>query len=805
MLRIPSAGVPITLKDLARGLLARETEPFRCELARLVGARHVGLAGSGAAAFHLALKALAARSERREVVLPAYTAPVVVLPVLKAGLRPVVADVSLDTFNVDPESVARRVTSDTLAVMPAHMFGIPCDMKSVREAAESGGAAVIEDAASALGATLDGRMTGTLGDVGFFSFHRGKQITSVVGGAWVTDDESLAADIEREAAELPRPSAMERAALFAQLAALSLALRPWVYSLFHPLLAGFKDTAPHDDFRLCAYTATQAGAALSLLARLDEIIAARNARAARAREMLADADGVALPQVPPGARPAYNHCPVLLPDRRTRDRALAAALDADVECTALYDRTIYHAYGLGPDECRGADDCPRAEELAARLLLIPCHPLIPMSRVEQAAAIIRATACRPVTGRAPGRRLRVVQVITRLDRGGSSDTVIALCERLDRERFDVTLVAGPAADPIEEPAALARRTDIRAVECPDLGREVRPSADLRALRQLRAILDDIRPDVVHAHTSKAGALGRIAAALSGVPGVYSPHGHLFYGYYGKVGTALVVLAERALAPLGRGRIAALTEASRTEHLDRGIGRFDQFVTVPSGVDLERFARDPAARERTREALGLAVNTFAVGWVGRFVDVKGPDIFVEACSLVAESLAGSVFLMAGDGPLRAAAEAQAEELGVAGRCQFLGRRDDVPALLNACDACVLSSRNEGLGLSVVEALACGTPVIATDVGGVRDALDDGRYGLLVRHENCDSWRSAERKKYMFRRTARAIADAVLSLANDEEKRGRLIQAGLGRAKDFDIDRTVALFTELYEELASECAA
>lgn len=388
MFRIPSAGVPVEAIDLVRGLLAAKTDPFRGELARLVGARHAGLAGSGSAAFYLTLKALAARSGRREVILPAYTAPVVVLPVQKAGLRPVVADVSLDTFNIDAESVRSRMTPNTLAVMPAHMFGIPCDMTSVRDAAEGTEAAVIEDAASALGAAIDGRMAGTLGDAGFYSFHRGKQISSVTGGAWVTNDDALAAEIEREAEKLRRPSAIERAAMFAKLAAFALAVRPWFYSACHPLLARFKDTEPHEDFLLTAYTAVQAGVARSLLGKLDGIIAARNERANRAREMLSGIESITLPDVPLGAEPAFNHCPLLLPDAKTRDRAIAAALDAKIECTTLYGRTIYHAYGLGPDECGGSDDCPRAEELARRLLLIPCHPLAPMGRIEQAAEII---------------------------------------------------------------------------------------------------------------------------------------------------------------------------------------------------------------------------------------------------------------------------------------------------------------------------------------------------------------------------------------------------------------------------------
>lgn len=380
-------------------------------------------------------------------------------------------------------------------------------------------------------------------------------------------------------------------------------------------------------------------------------------------------------------------------------------------------------------------------------------------------------------------RLKIAQVITRLDTGGSSDMVVALCERLDREKFDVALVTGPSADPVEGPDVLAKRLGITAVECPHLGREVRPVADLRALRALTAILGTLRPDVVHVHTSKAGALGRMAAKLvhKRTPVVYTPHGHLFYGYYGRIGTGLVMLAERALAPLAK-RITTLTDTSRTEHLARGIGRAGQFVTVPPGIDLGRFTADPGARDAMRAELGLS-DRFAVGWVGRFTAVKGPGLFVEACGSIARELPSAAFVLAGDGELRHETQMRAEALGIADVCRFLGQRSDVPAILNACDAFVLSSRNEGFGLAVAEAMACGTPVVAVDVGGVREVLADGRCGLLVPPGD-----------------ARALADAVLELAVNAGRRTELARPGLERAKDFDVSRMVTKFADIYEELA-----
>jgi len=400
-------------------------------------------------------------------------------------------------------------------------------------------------------------------------------------------------------------------------------------------------------------------------------------------------------------------------------------------------------------------------------------------------------------------RLKIAQIITRLDRGGSADIAVELCERLDPKRFDLTLITGPSADPVEPPTTLAQRTGVTVALCDHLVRPVRPARDLRALLDLRTYLARLRPDVVHTHTSKAGALGRIAASLAGrIPLVHSPHGHLFYGYYRPLGSGLVVLAERLLAPLA-DRLAVLTRTSVTEHLDRAIGQFDQYLVAPSGIDLERFRRDPAARDAIRATLDLPqpptrarpdqmrhFAPFVIGWVGRFTHVKAPDLFLQACAHLARQgdLPHASFLMAGDGELSDQARAQAKELGIADACRLLGQRADIPDVLNACDAFVLSSRNEGLGLAAVEAMACGVPVIATDVGGASEVLDHGRAGLLVPPNQ-----------------PAAIAAALLRLARDDELRTRLVIAGLKRAAQFDINRTVETFAAIYEELAAPCPA
>ena len=148
---------------------------------------------------------------------------------------------------------------------------------------------------------------------------------------------------------------------------------------------------------------------------------------------------------------------------------------------------------------------------------------------------------------------------------------------------------------------------------------------------------------------------------------------------------------------------------------------------------------------------------------------------------------AAFVIAGDGNLRTAIEHRAYTSAIADRCRFLGHRNDIHAILNASDALVLSSRNEGLGLTLIEAMACAVPVVATDVGGVRAVLQDGRCGLLVPPTSA---------------TPRDLANAVVRIAGDQTLRRNLILAGLARSKDFDLAAVVRRFADIYEELAAQ---
>jgi glycosyltransferase involved in cell wall biosynthesis len=291
-----------------------------------------------------------------------------------------------------------------------------------------------------------------------------------------------------------------------------------------------------------------------------------------------------------------------------------------------------------------------------------------------------------------------------------------------------------------------------------------------------------RYDVVHTHTSKAGALGRIAAALiRRGPVVHQPHGHLFYGYYGRLGSALVVLAERILARWSRAQIA-LTWRGAEEHLGRGIGHPGEFRVIRSGIDLAPYRSARSRRDASRARLGFATGDLVVGSLCRLEPIKGVQELLQGFLRAAASNPRLRLLVGGDGPLK-------EEL--LRRTLVSGRRDRVTItgvwvspedVLPALDIFVMASRNEGMGRALVEAMACGLPVIACAVGGITEVLEEGRAGILIPPGDPE-----------------AIAAAIERLADGPELAGDLGRRARRRAIAFGAGRMIRSLLMLYGEV------
>jgi glycosyltransferase involved in cell wall biosynthesis len=374
----------------------------------------------------------------------------------------------------------------------------------------------------------------------------------------------------------------------------------------------------------------------------------------------------------------------------------------------------------------------------------------------------------------------VVHVITRLTVGGSSENTVSTIEALERAGYASTLVLGPESEaPTVEDA---RRRGCRVVEVDGLVREISPARDVAAVLALCRLFRRARPAIVHTHTSKAGFVGRLAAWLAGVPAViHQPHGHIFYGYWSRPRTAVFVGLER-LAAHWTDTIVTLTAREVDEHLERGIGRREQFAIVPSGVPTEALRRAAPTRADARARLGLPPEAYVVAGVGRFVPIKGFDLLVAALIDVVARVPGAHVLLVGDGGERGALEAQARALGVADRLHITGTVTDVIGVLAAADVLAAPSRNEGMGRVLVEAMALGLPVVGARVGGIPDVIVDGECGLLVPPDDPG-----------------ALAAALVELGRDGARRSKLGAGARPRAEAFSTGVAAAAMRGIYDAL------
>lgn len=329
----------------------------------------------------------------------------------------------------------------------------------------------------------------------------------------------------------------------------------------------------------------------------------------------------------------------------------------------------------------------------------------------------------------PGAPLRVLRVLTRPNLGGPTRQAIALWHSQRAQGVETLLVTGvvggeeEALPPDEHgiPRVEPGRPEAGWLELPALRRGVDPLRDVVAARALRRLVRTFAPDVVHTHTSKAGALGRRAAFAARAPVVaHTFHGHVLQDYFGALSSALLRRLERRLAQR-TDLLFAVSESCADELAACGVASRSRFVVTPPAVAPPAAVARLAARAR----LGLAEEDWVVAAVGRLVPVKRLDHFIDLVA-AEPALRGDVL---GGGPLHAALRA-AGRRACGDRLRMLGAAPDAAALLSAYDAVVLPSVREGCPLVAVEAFAAGVPVVGYDVPGVRDALGSLGRGLLV---------------------------------------------------------------------------
>ena len=367
----------------------------------------------------------------------------------------------------------------------------------------------------------------------------------------------------------------------------------------------------------------------------------------------------------------------------------------------------------------------------------------------------------------PQKPIRILRLISRLNVGGPAIHTILLSDRMRERGYETRLVSGREGEREGNMYQLADERGVEPVFIESLGREINLKNDYVSYREICRQIHDFKPHIVHTHTAKAGTLGRIAAYRCKVPIIlHTYHGHVLHGYFGKLKSEVYRRVERFLGTLTDSLIA-ISITGMDELVSMQIAPREKFVTIPLGLDLEKFrCAKERHRGKIRSELGLTEKESLVGIVARLVPIKNHYEFFEVVRRIAPRHPDIHFLVVGDGPLRGELEDFVKQQTYAPQVHFLGMREDLPEIYADLGLVILTSKNEGLPVALIEALASGTPIVGADVGATHELkapfwasgtyapgdVDHLEVTIVEWHEKQDDWNiiTREMKDQIIRR-------------------------------------------------------
>lgn len=399
-------------------------------------------------------------------------------------------------------------------------------------------------------------------------------------------------------------------------------------------------------------------------------------------------------------------------------------------------------------------------------------------------------------------KIRILRIITRLNIGGPAIQAVNLTKRFSNNDYESLLVCGRVGSYEGDMSYLADESGVKPVFIPELGREISPINDIISFIKIRNIIKRYRPHIIHTHTAKAGALGRLSALSLKGSGqkpvlIHTFHGHVFHGYFRPIKSLLFIKIERTLARVS-SRIIVISPAQRDEICSKyRISDESKVRIIPLGFDLSPFETYHSEADEIRNAY-VKDDQLLIGMVGRLTAIKNHNLLINALKILKEKdkINQFRFIVIGDGELKEELINKVRVSGLDEYIKFIGWKRFMPPWYQAMDGVILTSLNEGTPVSIIEAMASGRPVIATDVGGVRDLFGDSavrtqhgfkitRYGLIVPSDDADILADAI---LYFRR----ICDNIKESFSEAEK---------FVYKRFSLDRLVKDLDMLYKESLS----
>lgn len=395
------------------------------------------------------------------------------------------------------------------------------------------------------------------------------------------------------------------------------------------------------------------------------------------------------------------------------------------------------------------------------------------------------------------KRIKVIRIIARLNIGGPAIHTVLLTEGLDKERFDSLLVSGSIASDEGDMSYYAQGKGVRPYFIPELKREISLKDDLKAFVKIYRLIRREKPDIIHTHTAKAGTLGRLAGILYNLSRfnfkraklIHTFHGHVFSGYFGRLKTGLFVFVERLLS-LFSDKIVTVSSAVRDELASLRIARHKKIEVIPLGFELGEFLSVSSRPES---------DSLNIGIVGRLASVKNHYLFLE---MAARTLKDNPqiklrFRIIGDGALKEQLKEQARQLGISSQVEFLGWQKDLAAVYSELDIVVLTSKNEGTPVSLIEAMACARPVVAAGVGGVPDLLGEA-FGAQA--QAGQAFKILKRGVLVTKQCGDAFASALSRTLRDSQLRSQMGMRAREFVRDqFSREKLVANIEKLYMDI------
>ena len=380
-----------------------------------------------------------------------------------------------------------------------------------------------------------------------------------------------------------------------------------------------------------------------------------------------------------------------------------------------------------------------------------------------------------MTQRTMNNRKKIVHVIARMNVGGPAILISELMRGLNDSEFESHLITG-FCEENEVDYLNANNLDFKERRIKGFGRSVSILADLKSLFLIMSALRKIRPNVVHTHTAKAGVIGRITAMLA-VPSakrVHTFHGHLLHGYFSKFKTKLVIQTEKLLAFITNS-ILTVGNKVKQDLLNAGVGNERKMLVTFPGLEV----KSDKTKSAMRKLLDISDNEVVLIFVGRLTQIKRPDRLINAFRLAADANINMTLLLVGDGELRT----EIEKLSHGLKVKFLGWRTDVYDLMKASDIAVLTSDNEGMPITLIEAAHLGLPAITTDVGSVSDVVLNASTGYITALDED------------------VIAERIKQLAISPSLREKFGAAAIEHAKaNFSVKSMIDFHKNLYRNLS-----